>query len=78
MGNRGFVIGVAGGTGSDKTRVNRRIQEADGLLHIARLQHGSDCRDHSHLPPDERAACNDDHPDGPETPLLLQPIRQQR
>ncbi|GIV78265.1 uridine kinase [Litorilinea aerophila] len=76
MGNKGFVIGVAGGTGSGKTTVSRRIQEAIGLQHIAYLQHDSYYRDHSHLPPEERAACNYDHPDSLDTPLLVQHIRQ--
>ena len=38
-GARVFAIGVAGGTGSGKTTVSRRIWEAVGRERIAYLQH---------------------------------------
>lgn len=70
-----FVIGVAGGTGSGKTTVSRQIQAAVGPEHMVYLEHDSYYRDHSHLPPDERARCNYDHPDSLDTPLLVSHIR---
>ncbi|RIK56016.1 MAG: uridine kinase [Chloroflexi bacterium] len=69
---RPFIIGVAGGTGSGKTTVSGRIQEAVGPEHIAYLQHDSYYYDHSHLSPEERARCNYDHPDSLDTGLLIQ------
>ncbi|HXF60422.1 MAG TPA: uridine kinase [Caldilineaceae bacterium] len=68
---RPFIIGVAGGTGSGKTTVSRRIQEAVGAEHLAYLQHDAYYHDHSHLPPEERARANYDHPDSLDTALLL-------
>jgi uridine kinase len=67
-----FVIGVAGGTGSGKTTVSRRIQEAVNTRHIAYIQHDNYYRDQSHLPHEQRAQTNYDHPDSLETELLVQ------
>ena len=69
---RPFIIGVAGGTSSGKTTVSRRIQETVGHEHIAYLQHDSYYHDHSHLPPEERARGNYDHPDSLDTHLMIQ------
>lgn len=69
--NRPFILGVAGGTGSGKTTVSRHLHEAIGKKHIAYLQHDSYYHDHSHLTPQERAACNYDHPDSLDTDLLV-------
>ncbi|MEL7168272.1 MAG: uridine kinase [Bacteroidota bacterium] len=66
------VIGIAGGSGSGKTTVQRRIVEAFGPRRIALLDHDAYYRDLSHLPPDERAAFNFDHPDALETDLMVQ------
>lgn len=67
-----FVIGVAGGSGSGKTTVSRRIQEAVSVEHIAYIQHDNYYRDQSHLAREERARTNYDHPDSLETELLVQ------
>lgn len=67
-----FVIGVAGGTGSGKTTVSRRIQEAVSINHIAYIQHDNYYRDQSHLSMDQRVRTNYDHPDSLETELLVQ------
>ncbi len=64
------VIGIAGGSGSGKTTVQRRVVRAFGRDRIALLDHDSYYRDLSHLPPAERAAFNFDHPDALETPLM--------
>ncbi len=67
---RSVVIGLAGGSGSGKTTVLRRILQAFGPESIAVLDHDSYYRDLSHLPLEERAQFNFDHPDALETPLL--------
>ena len=69
-----FVIGVAGGTGSGKTTVSRRIQEAVSIAHIAYLQHDNYYCDQSHLSPDTRSRTNYDHPDSLETALLIEHV----
>lgn len=75
---RAFVIGVAGGTGSGKTTVSRRIWEAVGRASIAYLQHDNYYKDQSHLTADERALTNYDHPDSLESLLLVRHLRELR
>ncbi|MGH2544016.1 MAG: uridine kinase [Ardenticatenaceae bacterium] len=70
------IIGVAGGTGSGKTTVSRIIRERVGHERIAYLQHDSYYRDASHLPQEERAKINFDHPDSLETELLIEDLKQ--
>lgn len=67
-----FIIGVCGGSGSGKTTVSRRIQEAVSVEHIAYIQHDNYYRDQGHLGREERARTNYDHPDSLETALLVQ------
>jgi uridine kinase len=70
-----IIIGVAGGTGSGKTTVSQAILDRVGRDQIAYLQHDSYYRDRSHLPPEERAKANFDHPDALESELLAQQLR---
>ncbi len=65
------VIGVAGGSGSGKTTVVRRIVESLGEDHVTILEHDRYYRDRSDLRLEERAALNYDHPDSLETDLLV-------
>lgn len=65
------VIGIAGGSGSGKTTVQRRIIEAFGRDQIALLDHDSYYVDLSHLPAEERTRFNFDHPDALETELMV-------
>lgn len=71
--DRPVLVGVAGGTGSGKTTVVRRI--ATGLREVGRsvavVHHDAYYRDFSHLPPDERDRVNFDHPSALETSLLV-------
>ena len=67
-----FVIGVAGGTGSGKTTVSRRIQEAVSPKQIAYVQHDNYYRDQSHLSFPERVNTNYDHPNSLETSLMVE------
>lgn len=67
-----IIIGVAGGTGSGKTTVSQTILDRVGPDQIAYLQHDSYYKDRSHLPPEERANVNFDHPDSLESELLAQ------
>lgn len=73
-----IVIGVAGGTGSGKTTVSQQILARIGVEKIAFLQHDSYYRDNSHLPLEERALCNYDHPDSLDTPLLIDHLMRLR
>jgi uridine kinase len=69
------VIGVAGGSGSGKTTVVRRIVESLGPDEVVVLDHDRYYRDRTDLRLEERAAMNYDHPDSLETDLLVQHIR---
>ena len=80
-----FVVGIAGGTGSGKTTVVRKILEKIPQDRVALLPQDSYYRDNSHLPLEERQKMNFDHPDSVEWDLLAehlhmlkqgQPIRQ--
>ncbi|GIV61531.1 MAG: uridine kinase [Rhodothermaceae bacterium] len=68
--HRPVVIGIAGGSGSGKTTVLRRILEAFGPERIAVLDHDAYYVDLSHLPMEARSRFNFDHPDALETDLM--------
>lgn len=69
------VIGVAGGSGSGKTTVVRRIVESLGPDQVTVLEHDRYYRDRNDLRLEERAALNYDHPDSLETDLLVRHVR---
>jgi uridine kinase len=69
-----FVVGVAGGTGSGKTTVARKIVEA-GAGDVSILEFDTYYRDRPDLTYEERCQLNFDHPESLETSLLLKHIR---
>jgi uridine kinase len=73
-----LVIGVAGGSGSGKTTVVRRIVDALGDTRVTVLDHDRYYRDRNDLRLEERAALNYDHPDSLETDLLVTHVNQLR
>jgi uridine kinase len=70
-----FVIGVAGGSGSGKTTVVRRIVDSLGPEHVTLLDHDRYYRDRNDLRLEERAVLNYDHPDALETDLMVTHVR---
>lgn len=72
------VIGVAGGSGSGKTTVVRRIMESVGDDAVTRLEHDRYYHDHGELRLEERAALNYDHPDSLDTELLVAHLKALR
>lgn len=72
------VIGIAGGTGSGKTTVVRRLIDALGDGQVTVLEHDRYYRDRNDLRLEERALLNYDHPDALETDLLMQHVRDLR
>src|ERR671918_2043307 len=70
-----FVIGVAGGSGSGKTTVVRRIVDSLGTEHVTLNDHDRYYRDRNDLRLEERASLNYDHPDSLETDLLVRHVR---
>jgi len=66
-----ITMGVAGGSGSGKTTVARRILERIGFDRVAYVPHDAYYHDLSHLPPAERGQLNFDHPDSLDNDLLI-------
>jgi len=71
-----MVVGISGGTGSGKTTLSELILEKMGREKIVYLPHDAYYRDQKHLPLEERAKVNYDHPDSLETELLIWHIEQ--
>jgi uridine kinase len=72
------VIGVAGGSGSGKTTVVRRIVDSLGPEQVTVIEHDRYYRDRSHMRLEERAAMNYDHPDALETDLMVRHLHELR
>ncbi|PEN13063.1 uridine kinase [Longibacter salinarum] len=70
------IIGIAGGSGSGKTTVLRRITDAFGSDQIAVLDHDAYYQDLSGHPPEKRERFNFDHPDALETGLMREHLDQ--
>ena len=71
-----LVIGIAGGTGSGKTTVVKKIIENLPAGEVAVISQDSYYKDNSHLPLEERQKINFDHPSSIEFELLADHIIQ--
>jgi uridine kinase len=71
-----LIIGIAGGTGSGKTTVVRKILERLPEGEVVILPQDSYYRDSSHLPLEERLEINFDHPDSIEFELLVKHLKE--
>lgn len=69
-----FIIGIAGGTGSGKTTVTKKIIRDLGEDQVAEIPLDSYYKDSSHLPIEQRLVQNFDHPDAFDWPLLREHI----
>lgn len=65
-----FIIGIAGGTGSGKTTVVRKLIERLPKGEVVVIPQDSYYKDSSHVPVEERQNINFDHPDAFDWPLL--------
>ena len=70
-----LVIGIGGGSGSGKTTIAQSIVESIGHDEVTLIQHDAYYRDQTHLPVEERAKLNYDHPDSMESDLLVAHLR---
>jgi len=70
-----FIIGIAGGTGSGKTTVVKKIIELLPKDEVAIIPQDSYYRDNSNLPLEERQDMNFDHPRSLEFSLLIEHIK---
>ncbi|MFM9331177.1 uridine kinase [Paenibacillus mesotrionivorans] len=73
-----LVIGIAGGTGSGKTTVARRILKRIGTEHVALLSQDSYYKHQPHLTKEERAQVNYDHPNSFDNELLIEHLQELR
>ncbi|MEM7608099.1 MAG: uridine kinase [Myxococcota bacterium] len=69
-----LVIGIAGGTGSGKTTIAKKIEAAVPTDHVNRIEHDSYYRDRSDLTYEERCKLNFDHPSSLETELMVEHV----
>ncbi|MGM9674048.1 MAG: uridine kinase [Bacteroidaceae bacterium] len=73
-----YIIGIAGGTGSGKTTVVKKIMEALPAHKVALIPQDSYYNDTSHLTMEERRKINFDHPDAFDWKLLIRQVEQLR
>ena len=71
-----FIIGIAGGTGSGKTTVVRKVIETLPKDEVAIIPQDSYYKDNGHLPLEERQEINFDHPRSLEFRLLIEHIKR--
>ena len=74
MASKPFLIGVAGGTGSGKSTVVRRIVETLGPASVALVEQDAYYQRGDGLSPEERAHRNYDHPDAIDADLLVEHV----
>ena len=70
-----IVIGVAGGTGSGKSTLVKRLQEAFRNDDVATICHDFYYKAHPELTYEERTKLNYDHPDAFDTWLMVEHIK---
>jgi uridine kinase len=70
-----LVIGIAGGSGSGKSTVARKVAEALSRSSIAFLDMDAYYRNFAHLPMEERKRLNWDHPDAFDMELFAAQVR---
>jgi uridine kinase len=75
---RPLLIGIAGGTGSGKSTIARKIAEGLPAASVSVIDHDSYYRDRPDLTYDQRALVNYDHPDSLDTGLLVQHLESLR
>jgi uridine kinase len=71
-----LTVGIAGGTGSGKTTVVKKIMEAFPNNEIVVIPQDSYYRDNIDIPLEERQKINFDHPDSVEFELLIDHLKQ--
>ena len=70
-----MVIGIAGGTGSGKTTITRKLIECFGP-DVSVIHHDNYYKAHHDMPYEERARLNYDHPNAFDTQMLIEDLRK--
>ena len=73
-----LVIGIAGGSGSGKTSVVKKIIQSIPKEKVSVLSQDAYYKDNGHLPQEEKEKINFDHPSAIEWPLLVHHIDELR
>lgn len=73
-----YIIGIAGGTGSGKTTVVRKIVETLPKTQVAVIPQDSYYNDNTGIPMEERRKINFDHPNAFDWKLLIHQINELR
>lgn len=71
-----YIIGIAGGTGSGKTTVVRKIVESLPHDRVALIPQDSYYNDNTPLPMEERRRINFDHPSAFDWELLIRQVKE--
>lgn len=71
-----IVIGIAGGTGSGKTTLTRKLTEQFGRHEVCVLNHDNYYKQHDDMPFEERCQLNYDHPNALDTDLMVEHLKQ--
>ena len=69
-----LVIGIAGGTGSGKTTITRKLMQRFGN-DVSVIYHDNYYKAHHNMPYEERAKLNYDQPDAFDTDQLIEAVR---
>ena len=69
-----MVIGIAGGTGSGKTTITRKLMQRFGN-DVSVISHDNYYKAHHNMPYEERAKLNYDQPDAFDTDQLIEAVR---
>ena len=73
-----LTVGIAGGTGSGKTTVAKRIAQGLPSAAVTTIEHDAYYHDRSELSDDQRAQLNYDHPESLQTELLVEHLDRLR
>lgn len=73
--NNILTIGIAGGTGSGKTTITKRIMERFGG-NVSVVNHDNYYKAHDEMTYEERCKLNYDHPDAFENDLMIRHLKQ--
>ena len=75
---RMLIIGIAGGSGSGKTTVVKKIMSSFSREQVTIVSQDSYYKDNSHITPEERLDINFDHPESIEFDLLVKHMQELR
>ena len=70
-----MVIGIAGGTGSGKTTITRKLMQRFGA-DVSVIYHDNYYKAHHNMPYEERTKLNYDHPNAFDTDQMIEDLRQ--